>query len=215
MKKLFIAGNWKSNKTTEEAKEWLNQFTTTNPVVLCVPFTALSALKEEIQKRQLPISLGAQNVSKFDDGPVTGEISARMIKELADWVIVGHSSRRSNFGESDEDLAIKVEKAKAVGLQVIFCVPDAKTPVPASADVVAYEPVWAIGTGKTDTPKNANEVCEAIKRNNANSMIIYGGSVTDENVFSFVKEPHIDGVLPGALSLDPVKFSRLIASASL
>lgn len=215
MKKLFIAGNWKSNKTTEEAKEWLNQFATKTPIVLGVPFTALSTLKEEIQKRQLPITLGAQNVSKFDDGPVTGEISARMVKELADWVIIGHSSRRSNFGESDEELAIKVEKAKGVGLRIIFCVPDEKTPVPDSVDVVAYEPVWAIGTGKTDTPENANEVCKTIKSRNASSIVIYGGSVTDENVVSFVKEPYIDGVLPGALSLDPIKFSRLIAAASL
>ena len=215
MKKLLLAGNWKSNKTIEEAREWLRQFITNSPIVLCAPFTALSTLKQEIQKRQLPISLGAQNVSKFDDGPVTGEISARMIRELADWVIIGHSSRRSNFNESDEDLAIKVDKAKAAGLQIIFCVPDANTSVPPSADVVAYEPVWAIGTGKTDTPENADEVCEKLKEKVGNAMVIYGGSVTDKNVRSFVEKPNIDGVLPGAASLDPKTFARLITSAFL
>lgn len=208
MKKLFIAGNWKSNKTIEEAKEWLNQFTTTNPVVLCVPFTLLGVLKSE------KLSLGAQDVSPFGDGAYTGEVNARQIKELADWVIIGHSERRKYFSETDQMLQKKAEQAKNAGLKIIYCVPDDKTAIP-SVDVVAYEPVWAIGTGESDTPENADEICRKIKEKAGNAIVIYGGSVTDQNVRSFVEKPNIDGVLPGGASLDPKIFARLIASAFL
>ncbi|KKU81631.1 MAG: Triosephosphate isomerase [Microgenomates group bacterium GW2011_GWA2_47_8] len=173
MKHLLIAGNWKSNKTIEEVKEWVKKFivhsssfiekSDSATVVICAPFTTLSTLKEQIQELQLPISVAAQNVSRFDEGAYTGEISARQIREVADWVIIGHSERRKFQGETDDDLAAKAEKAKNTGLRVIYCVPDEHTSVPAGVDVVAYEPVWAIGTGKTDTPENANSVCGKIK----------------------------------------------------
>lgn len=222
MKSLFVAGNWKSNKTTQEANEWIGALQVTGnmpfgqenvTIVLCVPFTILAVLKWAIETNKLPFHLAAQNVSKFSEGAYTGEVSARQIRELAQWVIIGHSERRKYFGETDEDLALKVEKAKEASLQVIYCVPDEKTSIPKGVDVVAYEPVWAIGTGKTDTPENANAVCGEIKKRIGEVKIIYGGSVTDENVASFVKEPFIDGVLPGGASLDPTKFHRLLLAA--
>lgn len=217
MKRLFIAGNWKSNKTQSEAELWLNNFNATwkdMTVVLCVPFTLLGTVKQEIEVKKLPILLGAQNVSPFPDGAYTGEVSARMVKELADWVIIGHSERRKNFNETDEILAKKVEQAKLAGLKIIYCVPDDATVVPLHVDVVAYEPVWAIGTGKTDTPENANSVIATIKAKSQVSTVIYGGSVTADNVASFVREPGIDGVLPGGVSLDAEKFMNLILAAS-
>ncbi len=215
MKQVLIAGNWKSNKTTTEAIEWLHNFKieTTAQVVLFVPFTLLYPLKQEIARLRLPIELGAQDVSPFGDGAYTGEVNARQIKELADWVIIGHSERRGHFGETDELLAKKVAQAKDAGLKIIYCVSNDATIVPAGVDTVAYEPVWAIGTGKSDTPENASRVVAAIKAKTQASSVIYGGSVTPENVASFVSEEAIDGVLPGGASLNAETFSQLIQRA--
>lgn len=223
MKQLFIAGNWKSNKGTIEAKSWLQSFKSqiTNPndqwknatVVLCVPFTLLYLLKQEIAKLNLPLQLGAQDVSPFTDGAYTGEVSGRQIKELADWVIIGHSERRKNLKETDDMLVQKVVQARNAGLKIIYCVQDERTTMPEGVDVVAYEPVWAIGTGKTETPENANKVIEKIKSRVHIQAAIYGGSVTVDNVSSFVTQPAIDGVLPGGASLDPEKFANLIKHA--
>jgi triosephosphate isomerase len=221
MKHIVIAGNWKSNKTTAEALLWLQNFKEhakhipmgTVTVVLCVPFTLLYTLKEAIAADKLPIFLGAENVSPFQDGAETGEESARMIKDLADWVIIGHSERRKNFHETDEILAQKVGQAVAAGLKIIYCVPDDTTPVPAGVGVVAYEPMWAIGTGRSDTPQNAGSVISSIKAKSQVGTVLYGGSVTTENVASYVGEPAIDGVLPGGASLNAETFAAIIENA--
>lgn len=208
MKTVLIVGNWKSNKTVSEAKDWLSKFKNTRAnVVLCVPYTLLPVMQGG------PFALGAQDVSPFDEGAYTGEVAALQIKELATWVIIGHSERRKYFGETDELLAKKTEMAKAAGLKVIFCVPDDMTVIPQGVDVVAYEPVWAIGTGKSDTPENANAVIARIKAKSQVATVLYGGSVIPDNVASFVRQPAIDGVLPGGASLYPDKFSALIENA--
>ncbi|MCX6794083.1 MAG: triose-phosphate isomerase [Candidatus Gottesmanbacteria bacterium] len=219
MKPLVIAGNWKSNKTTAEALRWLQDFKSHIAlipsyitVVLCVPFTLLYTVKEVIKADSLPLVLGAQNVSPFAEGAETGEESARMVRDLADWVIIGHSERRKNFGETDGILAQKIEQAKNAGLKIIYCVPDDRTGIPKGVDVVAYEPVCAIGTGESDTPGNANSVIANIKAKSQVSTVIYGGSVTATNVASFVTQPAIDGVLPGRTSLDPETFAALIGN---
>ncbi len=228
MKQIFIAGNWKSNKTTVEATHWLQSFkshiTKHNDqlndqlndirLILLAPFTLLYLLNQEITRLTLPIQLGAQDISPFEAGAYTGEVNAVQAKELAEWVIIGHSERRTLFFEADAVLAKKVQQAKTVGLRIIYCVSDADTRVPPNIDVVAYEPIWAIGTGKTDTPENANQVIEAIKKKTTIPTVIYGGSVTDHNINSFVSMPSIDGVLPGGASLDPEKFYNLILKAS-
>ncbi|HUD19455.1 MAG TPA: triose-phosphate isomerase family protein [Patescibacteria group bacterium] len=223
MKNLFIAGNWKSNKTNAESQVWVKDIASKLsdisadlskiPVVVCVPFTSLSVINYALKAGNVPLALGTQNVSKFDEGAYTGEVTAKMVKEVADWVIIGHSERRKYFNETDEDLAIKAQKAKGTGLRVIFCVPDDKTPVPTGVDVVGYEPVWAIGTGKTDSPENAAAVVTSIKAKTKVATVIYGGSVTGDNVDTFVSQSAIDGVLPGGASLDPEKFSHLIHAA--
>lgn len=218
MKPRLIVGNWKSNKTLVEAKKWLQELANSKSlpanreglqVVVCVPFTLLAPMKEEIAKLSLPIALGAQDVSPFPDGAYTGEVSGRMIKEMAEWVIVGHSERRKYFSETDELLARKVHEAKDAGLSVIYCVPDAEAQVPSGVDVIAYEPVWAIGTGKTEDPKAAASVLTALKTKTSVEKGIYGGSVTAETVASFLAEDAIDGVLPGKASLDPQAFTSL------
>lgn len=224
MKSVLIAGNWKSNKTTEEATKWLEHFNAkcqvlnakwqSTTIVLFVPFTFLAQAKYFIEQMKLPIGLGAQDVSAFGAGAFTGAVNALQIKELAQWVIVGHSERRKYFGEIDDVLAQKVSRANEAGLKIIYCVPDAYTVIPAGVDIVAYEPVWAIGTGKSDTPENANTVIGAIKKIHGIKTVIYGGSVTDLNVASFIHQADINGVLPGGASLDPEKFYQLIHQAS-
>lgn len=220
MKPLLIAGNWKSNKTTAEALRWLQDFKnhiavipSHITVVLCVPFTLLYTAKEAIKAGSLPLTLGAESVSPFAEGAETGEESARMVRDLADWVIIGHSERRKNFGETDEILRQKVEQAKSAGLKIIYCVPDDSTVIPKGADVVAYEPVGAIGTGESDTPENAASVIAHIKAKSQVPTVLYGGSVTSSNVASFVTQPAIDGVLTGRTSLDPETFAALIGNA--
>lgn len=224
MKHIFIAGNWKSNKTSEEANVWLETFRaqsdalhldfTACTVVVCPPYLVLPTMAWQLKSKPLAIALAAQDVSAFDSGAYTGEVTAVMVKGVAEWVIIGHSERRKYFGETDELLQKKTEKAKAAGLNVIYCVQDDSTPVPANVDVVAYEPVWAIGTGKTDTPENANAVVTSIKAKIGAKTVLYGGSVTADNVASFTAQPAIDGVLPGGASLDPVKYAQLVANAT-
>lgn len=215
-KKLFIAGNWKSNKTLSESKVWMDQFHSdlgSITVVLCVPFTVLPYFHDTLAVSQSRLQLGAQNVSPFAGGAYTGEINASQIKEFAPWVLIGHSERRKNFGEADAVLQQKVDRAREAGLQIIYCVQDDKSVVPKGVHVVAYEPVWAIGTGKADSPENANAVLTTIKKTTGVPIGIYGGSITHENVKSFVAMDAIDGVLPGGASLDPGKFQALISAA--
>lgn len=216
MKSLFIAGNWKSNKVTSEAEAWIHAFNATSEnitIAICAPFTLLPGLKALVEASGKPLVLAAQNISPFGEGAYTGEITGKQIKEFADWVIVGHSERRKHFGETDEMLAQKVLQAKSAGLKVIYCVPNEHTAVPPGVEVVAYEPVWAIGTGKTDTPENANTVITAIKAKTQAAIVIYGGSVTADNVASFIAQPAIDGVLPGGASLNAEQFAALITKA--
>jgi triosephosphate isomerase len=219
MKSLLIAGNWKSNKTNEQAREWVQHIHLPESlpeqvtILLCVPFTTLSVLQWSVGQQKLPVSIAAQNVSKFDAGSYTGEVNAVQLAELTQWVLVGHSERRTYLSESDADLSMKVQRAKEAGLRVIYCVSDAQAVVPDAVDVIAYEPVWAIGTGKAETPENAEDVCAAIKQRTSAKIVLYGGSVDDANVGSFVGMPHIDGVLVGGASLDPIGFSRLITAA--
>lgn len=201
-----------------EAKKWLKQFKT--PVlspILCVPFTLLNFFHDQIQALKLPIQLGAQDVSPFPDGAYTGAISARQLKELCEWVIVGHSERRKHFGETDLQLGQKVDQAKDAGLKIIYCVQDETVITPPGVDVIAYEPPWAISAvsnWKTQDPSVAGKVCAKIKKKNSDSLVLYGGSASAENIVSFISQPAIDGILSGGASLDPEKFCRLIEAAS-
>ncbi|OGG14733.1 triose-phosphate isomerase [Candidatus Gottesmanbacteria bacterium RIFCSPHIGHO2_01_FULL_39_10] len=221
--KKYIIGNWKSNKNRQETKDWFSFISKQKfskktyqylSVVVCPPFPYLSLSRVLISESQLTIQLGAQDVSPFPNGAYTGEITAIMIKEYAEYVLIGHSERRKYFHEDDKLLAEKVTRAMEAGLKVVYCVPDEKTEVPQNVDLIAYEPVWAIGTGKADTPENASQVIGIIKQKYPQNQVIYGGSVTPENVVSFVSQSNIDGVLPGGASLDPVKFSQMVESIS-
>ncbi len=220
--KRYIIGNWKSNKNQHEVSYWMNHFARLShsnnlplnriEAIICPSFVHLPQVKQLIKKLKIPIKLGAQDVSPFDNGPFTGEVSALQLKEFVDYVIIGHSERRSNFHERDDLLTKKVDSACKYKLIPIYCISDEDTFIPRKVKFVAYEPVWAIGSGKSDTPENVDRV--ALKNQKENFKTIYGGSVTPENIRDFFLKSHICGVLPGKASLDPVKFWEMIINAA-
>ena len=248
MRRKIIAGNWKMNKDPaetvsliKEIKERLQNLPQGVEVVLCPPHTSLVVASQFIKESAL--KLGAQNMHYEDDGAYTGEISARMLKSVGcEYVIIGHSERRTFLHESDEIVNSKVKKAIAVGLKPIICVGETLdererglTEVVVNRQVrgaletvsaeeleqvvIAYEPVWAIGTGKNATPQQANEVHKFIRnlvsrlydRASADRLIIqYGGSVKPENAADLLGQPDIDGALVGGASLKADSFSQIV-----
>lgn len=232
MKKVFIVANWKSHETIPQVEEWFETFKSLShfaeasrdkqlifnknekKIIICPSFTLLPKAKELIVMNQLPIVVGAQNISPFDEGAYTGEENAKQIKEFADYVIIGHSERRKNFSETDEMLSKKAKEAIDNNLTPIFCVQSDKTYIPDGVSLVAYEPIFAIGTGKPDTPADAENVAKTIKENHPNvAYVLYGGSVNPEDVNGFTKMPSVDGVLVGGASLDAEKFMQIIKNA--
>lgn len=246
MRKILIAGNWKMNKTVSETVTLVSEITDkiTNPncdVVICVPYTSLNdAVK---LTNGSPIKVGAQNMHFLDNGAYTGEISADMLLELGvTYVIIGHSERREYYNETDETVNKKILKSIEKNLIPIVCVGETleqrennetldlvKGQVEkalkdvSSSDikkvVFAYEPIWAIGTGKTATCEQANEVCKYIRecvKNLYNKeiadeiKILYGGSMNVKNADELLKEPDIDGGLIGGASLKSEDFSNIV-----
>ncbi len=215
-------------------------------VAVCPPFTALKSVSTVIELDRLEMSLGAQNVYWEDEGAFTGEVSPRMLVDLrCDYVIVGHSERREYFGETDETVNKKVKAIFAAGMVPIVCVGESLATREAEETetfvreqvrgalqgidsdhaqrlVIAYEPLWAIGTGRTPTPEGANDVCRSI-RATVGAMfgppsaialrVLYGGSVKPENARTFFAEPDIDGALVGGAALDAESFAEIVAAA--
>jgi triosephosphate isomerase len=222
MKRSLIVGNWKSNKTSsdilswvEEAgakKDFLNQFP--GQIIICPPYPYIDLFSSLVKKQDLRIAVGAQDVSPFELGAFTGEVAALQVKEYASFVIIGHTERRKYFLESDELLAKKVEQAKRVGLSVMFCINDEDMFIPDGVDIFSYEPTWAIGSGTPDTPEHAAEVIERLKKIHPSLLSLYGGSVTKDNVSSYLSQKCIDGVLLGGASLKFESFFSLLQALS-
>lgn len=249
-RKKIVAGNHKMFTTLPEgmtlAKE-IHRLSAKDSenmdVVLFPPATHLFAVSGIL--RNTPIRTGAQNCSAFSEGAYTGEISAAMVRSAgAVYVLIGHSERRHIFGEKDEELAEKIQQARKAGLKVIFCVGEtldekesgtteqvitsqlslllSVAPFSAEELELAYEPVWAIGTGKTAGPEQAQEVHGFIRRFLRNQFgelsekirILYGGSVKPENAASLLSCPDVDGLLVGGASLNAQSFAAIIKSAS-
>jgi triosephosphate isomerase len=219
MKKLFIIANWKSNGTIHSSEEWFQAMN--NPqltgnkeekeIILCPPFTLLAKVKELAFEKQ--IAIGSQDYSAFDAGAHTGEEPPELLKEYVQYAIVGHSERRQQLFESDELIAKKIANANKYGITPVLCVQGVDTPIPEGVSIVAYEPIFAIGTGNPDTPENAESVIKRIKEKHGVQYILYGGSVVSENVKSFTGMPSVDGVLVGGASLDAEKFKQIIENA--
>ena len=243
----YIAANWKMHKTVAEAVAFVDALlpriaATQHDVVLCTPFTALGAVVE--RRYGTAVRVAAQNMHEEDSGAFTGEISAPMLVELdVDAVVLGHSERRQHFGETDEALARKVPAALAAGLEPILCVGESEEARDAgqteavlerqlqadlaavgSTDlagvVIAYEPIWAIGTGRTATPEQAEETIAFIRdvvrqRGGAAEelRILYGGSVKSDNAAELLGREEIDGALVGGASLEPDSFAEIVEAA--
>jgi triosephosphate isomerase len=237
MKKLFIVANWKSNKTIKETEKWLHDFSDgfnkanikleDKKIIIAPPFTSLEHAHYCSGNLELSLEFAAQDVSPFRDGAYTGEVSAKQIKELADYVIVGHSERRKDFGEDEEMVNQKLEQSLKQDLTPILCVSNLKQIhnstlrlrsgqefiIHNSNCIVAYEPLSAIGSGHPDTPENADTIAQKVKKELGETPVLYGGSVTSGNVKSFTSMSDIDGVLVGGASLDPLEFLKIIKNA--
>ncbi|NJR50869.1 MAG: triose-phosphate isomerase [Leptolyngbyaceae cyanobacterium CSU_1_3] len=237
MRKIVIAGNWKMYKTQSEALEFLQGFKSEledtpddREIVLCVPFTDLDILSKMLHGGR--IQIGAQNVHWEAAGAYTGEISAPMLTELGvRFVVIGHSERRQYFGETDQTVNLRLKATQKAGLTPILCVGETKqqrdsgeteshifsqlekglVDVDQQNLVIAYEPIWAIGTGDTCASIEANRVIGLIrnKLSNPHVTIQYGGSVKPDNIDEIMAQPEIDGALVGGASLDPQGFARI------
>lgn len=239
------------NKTNQEAREFMNQADgllarDDMEIVICAPFTALVPLLEVVRAQDRPVRLGAQNMHYEDSGAYTGEISPVMLKDMGiEYVILGHSERRTYFHEDDQLIKKKVEASYRHQLTPILCVGETLEEYEAGKTkeivkrqieiplqsltseqvkglVVAYEPVWAIGTGKTASAETAQEVISFIRgviadqfdQQVANEVrILYGGSVKPENIAQFMEQPDIDGALVGGASLQVDSFVKLVEAA--
>lgn len=219
MKNKIISANWKSNITKDEAKFWLNEVSALLEninfnVVLFPPFTLLDVISGYIRANDLKLSLGAQDISPYSNGPHTGEISGTLIKEFADYVLIGHSERRTELGENNELINLKISEATKNELKPIVCVSEIDQVNFLNFDriMLAYEPISAIGT---NNPMNPQEVSQKIKefKEVANVDILYGGSVSDENISKYLEEDLVSGVLVGNNSLIPQDFINLIKNA--
>lgn len=214
-KNIWIIANWKSNKTIAEALDWVSQVGPQIPkrenlkVVVCPTFSALSEVKKAITVGNFPLMVGAQDLSPFGNGAYTGEESAIILKQFVDLSIMGHSERRQNFNESDEMVAKKVEQALQNSIIPLVCVQSKETPVPEGCKLIAYEPIFAIGTGNPDTPENARQVAQSFK-DKRDLEVLYGGSVTSENIKNFISQSEISGVLIGKASLDDQEFIKMV-----
>ena len=249
VRRPYIAGNWKMHKTTAEARDCVEALRGLLPAddsvdsAVCVPFTALEAVVEAA--RESAIAVLAQNMHQEPEGAFTGEVSAPMLLSLGvDGAVLGHSERRRYNGETDRALQEKVPTALAAGLQPILCVGESEeerdadetqrrlrhqvqealedVPDARLADVViAYEPIWAIGTGRVATPEQAQEaiafvralVGDRSKAAAARVRVLYGGSVKGDNAAEILAQPDVDGALVGGASLDPDELARIVAAA--
>ncbi len=216
MKTLYIVANWKENKTQEEAIDFLSRFSKIYEprpnvkVIICPPYLVVPEVSDFVRSNNISVEIGVQNISKFDEGAHTGEVSASEAREFVRFSIVGHSERRA-LGETDRDVQKKVEMAIKNGIEPIVCVINKNVPIPLEAKIVAYEPIEAIGSGNPDDPENAEEVASFIKSKYTQaSFVLYGGSVNSNDVKSFTNMGHIDGALVGGASLDPIEFSAII-----
>lgn len=243
MRRKVIAGNWKMNMLPNEAIDFINNLAplvkdSKNEVIICVPFTDLFYTLLTVQETN--IHVGAQNMHWEENGAYTGEVSADMLKSInVEYVIIGHSERRQYFNETDETVNLKVKSALKHGLKPIVCVGETLEQKEAgktldiitsqtskalqgltledlSNTIVAYEPIWAIGTGKTASSDDANNSIKAIRNQIQKDFgtdditILYGGSVKEDNARELFTMSDIDGGLVGGASLNAEKFSKIV-----
>ncbi|MCK4396845.1 triose-phosphate isomerase [candidate division WOR-3 bacterium] len=248
MRRYLIAGNWKMNKTNNEAIDLARRIVLNTKgiekidIVICPPFTALAPVYDAIKDSN--VRPGAQNMYYEDEGAYTGEISGKFLKAMGcEFVIIGHSERRKYFSESDTDVNKKIKKALSLGITPIVCVGETleerekgKTEEVVKKEIIgalqeqtdkekiifAYEPIWAIGTGKTAQPEDANKIHNLIRNiiktnfgmDETVVRVLYGGSVNPSNAEALMSQPDIDGSLVGGASLDAKSFVEIITTSA-
>ena len=220
-KNPLIIANWKANHTPETAADWINfigpQVPSSVEVVLCPPAFLLPSLKQTISRNNFPVKLGAQDVSRFPQGSYTGEIAAGLLQGIVECCLVGHSERRKYFLEDFRILKEKVVMLQKCGISPIYFLDkdqlDELDEVPI-LEVVAYEPVESIGTGKPKGVGEVLKVVEQIKLRKPNVNVLYGGSVDENNVKSYLTIEGIEGALVGTASLDKNRFLSLLKNSS-
>ncbi len=217
IKDKIAAGNFKMQMTEAETVRYFEELKEVFEgredalVVICPSYLAIPGAAQYIKANNLPIALGVQDVSPFEDGEFTGEVSATLAREFVEYAIIGHSERRKNFGESDDVLAKKVSTVLNARLIPIYCVPNENSVIPEGVKIVAYEPDFAIGSDNPDTPENADRVASSIRSKHQNvTHVLYGGSVKPDNVAGFTTMPNLSGVLVGRSSRDPQSFASII-----
>ena len=254
MRDVIVAANWKMHTTPSEAGDLARVIAARTRVtgvtrVICPPFVSLATVRDALATSDPDVGVGAQNVHHELQGAHTGEVSAPMLAGLATWVIVGHSERRRDAGETDEVIGRKLGRAVDAGLRPILCVGERldereagiqdavverqltgalhdhdPATLEAAGLVIAYEPVWAIGTGRNASGQDAAAMASAIRHivaglgwgSSAEDLpILYGGSVTSANIAEFLAEPSIDGALVGGASLKPDEMAGIVARAGL
>lgn len=222
MKNLIIGANWKSNKTKNEAKEWLDRFYNFSPregleVIVFPPFTLLDYVSSVIRVNDLPLKVGAQNLSSGVNGlSLTGEVALEQIGEFSDYVLLGHSERRKYLNEDENQISMKVEKvidleAQGKKIEPILCVSSVQgvNSLTKQGMIIAYEPLEAIGTGNPASPQDVAKIVSEIKGIVRGARVLYGGSVKPENVVDYLSTD-IDGFLIGGASLDPDEFINIL-----
>lgn len=180
---------------------------------VCPTFIALEEVKKAVQVGNFPLLVGSQDLSPFDQGAYTGEEAAKELSGIVDLSIIGHSERRKNFGESDEMIAQKVAQARSHQIIPLLCVQGKETPVPEGCTLIAYEPIFAIGTGNPDTPEDAQKVAREFKDRYPGVEVLYGGSVKPENARRYLEVEAVNGLLIGGASLDPDQFVAIVESS--
>ncbi|HEV8401990.1 MAG TPA: triose-phosphate isomerase [Candidatus Limnocylindrales bacterium] len=254
MRDVIVAANWKMHTTPSDAGDLASTIAARTRVsgvtrVICPPFVSLAVVRDALASSDPDVGIGAQNVHHELQGAYTGEIAAPMLVGLASWVIVGHSERRRDAAETDEIIGKKLGRAIDAGLRPILCVGERleereagrqdavvhrqlagalaahdPTGLAAGGMVIAYEPVWAIGTGRNASGRDAAAMSAAIRdvlsgsgwaAAAADVPILYGGSVTSANIGEFLAEPSIDGALVGGASLKPDEMAGIVARAGL
>lgn len=223
-KPLYLVANWKSNKAEAQIIPWVEGFggfilDEQKVVIVCPPFPLVKVVYDALKQATIPFEVGVQDVSPYPYGAYTGAVAAEMVKNWVKYAIVGHSERRRYFKETDQEVANKVSRCLEAGLTPIVCVdePYLESQIEAleteakTQCVFAYEPVSAIGSGHPDTPEHAESVALRIQGQvGAEGPVLYGGSVTTDNIKSFTDQPHITGALVGGASLEPESWKALI-----
>ena len=223
MDRQYFVANWKSHFTTNEAEHFLIQLqnqihsidTEKNVFIICPSLTMLEYVSRRIKEMNLPVLIGAQNLSPFPEGAYTGEVFAGQIKEYAQYVIIGHSERRKYNHETDDEIMKKAEQARSTGIKIIQCIQDENTKISEFADIIAYEPPSAIstfGTGVADDPEDVRRVLDIIDRISPSKILLYGGSVNTDTIGNYARIEKCSGFLIGSASLDAIQFLSLPAS---